>query len=258
MLDSQKYSTVNQYAKLIEEGFQTQEGQVFEHTYKIVRLVTEPLPIDHDLCLQDIYVTPTVKKEQYQESSADEPKSEEKEDLIQELLDHIENSTNPVIVHGELGHGKTSAMRMLATVLYRTEKMKVLMYEFKHLGNLNRGVYDVLQGETPFVNRDFFEKKRMLLIFDGMDERQLTEGNERPFADFIYALLREVRNLNEKPNTQVCLILTGRSQFVQQVKNTFTSPYVQYEIQNFSADQVRFWLKKFNQQKTNSADLTLE
>lgn len=224
------------------------------HTEAILKVLTEdPLPIDPDLTLWQVYVTPSAK---YWGSKIKDKKTEEEAkripDIIESILDNIERSADPVVIHGQPGHGKTSTVLMLAHKITakQKEKTSLLMYEFKNLGRLDDNELRVLSTRTPFIRgEDFFYGRHTVLILDGMDERQATDRSDIALKDFIRNMFHLCAEVNRRTDSEFRLILTGRSQFVRQVQSAFSADYHLYEIEDFSRDQVRTWLEKYCEQK---------
>ncbi|GBC59737.1 hypothetical protein DENIS_0678 [Desulfonema ishimotonii] len=242
-------------AKLLKGIKDEDERQAVEHTKGILEsLNDDPLPIDPDLKLWEIYVPPSVRYwSPDNEDKHDKDKAGELPDLFASLLGAIEDSDAPVVIHGQPGHGKTSSVKMLTHFINakeQEEKKKkrthVLMYEFKFLGRLDDNEIQVLSRRTSFLkNESFFHGKNTVLILDGLDERQITDGSDYALKDFVRLMFRLSENVNKRDDSKLNLILTGRSQFVRQVQNAFTGPYHQYEIRDFVEEQVGTWLRKY-------------
>ncbi|MDM8523663.1 pentapeptide repeat-containing protein [Desulfococcaceae bacterium HSG8] len=237
---------------------------VNEHTNAILKTLTsDPLPIDPDLTLWQVYVTPSAK---YWNSKLKDKKTEDDAkklpNLIDSLLNAIEKSTDPIVIHGQPGHGKTSTVRVLAHAIVakeqgkKSKKTTILMYEFKNMGRLDDNEIRVLSMRTPFIgSENFFYDKHTVLILDGMDERQVTDRSDIALKEFIRNMFNLSAEVNEHKDSKFNLILTGRSQFVKQVQSSFSADYHLYEIEDFSRAQVEMWLKKYCLQKKISPPL---
>ncbi|QTA93092.1 pentapeptide repeat-containing protein [Desulfonema magnum] len=229
--------------------------QVAEHTNAILRtLASDPLPIDPDLTLWQVYVVPSAKYwNTGTKDKTDEEETKKIPDLIESLLNNLENSADPIVIHGQPGHGKTSAVFMLTHEIVTNERNKkqtkpatVLIYEFKNLGRLDDNEIRVLSTRTPFVRgEDFFYGRNTVLILDGMDERQVTDRSDIALKEFIRHMFHLSAEINQREDSKFNLILTGRSQFVKQVQPSFSADYHLYEIEDFSRAQVDTWLKKY-------------
>ena len=231
--------------------------EALEHTKEILeKLHNDPLPIDQDdpnLTLCKIYVTPSAKYISDKEREKEDEKAIAIPLLMDALLETLETSASPVIIHGQPGHGKTSAVRMLAQAIAATEQENrksdrslVLMYEFKHLGKLGDNEMQVLSRRTPFVKEEsFFHGKQVVLILDGLDERQITDGSDYALKDFIRNMFILSEKINKIKDSKLNLIFTGRSQFVKSIASAFSSAYHLFEIEDFSHDQIESWLKKY-------------
>lgn len=253
---TEKYSSANRYIEFLNTSLDTVEGEVIRHTRSILEKVGfDPLPIDPSLTLWEIYVPPSAKywNEKVKNKDGDNF-TVDTVNLIDSLLEVIEGSKSPIIIHGQPGHGKTSAVRMLVHALTfnnnKNEDSKpanILMYEFKDLGRLDLNELEILQKRTPFVkDESFFRGKNTILIIDGMDERQIADGNDITLKDFIRNMFVLSIRLNKDQNTKFNLIMTGRSQFVRYVQPSFASEYHQYEIKDFSLGQIQRWLTKYS------------
>ncbi|OQX06643.1 MAG: hypothetical protein BWK80_50470 [Desulfobacteraceae bacterium IS3] len=235
------------------------EEQIIAHSNAILKtLASDPLPIDPDLTLRQVYVTPSAK---YWDSRIRDKKTETEAkhipNIIESLRNIIQASADPIIIHGQPGHGKTSTVLMLTHTVLEKEKQEkppqktyILMYEFKNLGRLDDNEIRILSLRTPFIQgQDFFYGKHTVLILDGMDERQVTDGADIALKDFIRHLFHLSAEVNRRDDSKFNLVLTGRSQFVRQIQPSFSGDYHLYEIEDFSKAQVEIWLKKYCEQK---------
>jgi hypothetical protein len=247
------------------------DKEVSEYIKKTLEeIYNDPLPIDRDdknLTLLKIYVTPSAKYRSDKEQNKNDDKTLiEIPNLIESLLESIETSRSPIIIHGQPGHGKTSSVRMLTQAIVAAEQEKsksersiVLMYEFKNLGRLDDNEIQVLSRRTPFVkDESFFHGKNTVLILDGLDERQITDGNDQPLEGFIRRLFELSERINKEKNSRLNLILTGRSQFVKDIRRAFTSAYHLFEIKDFSQEQVERWLEKYCETKKIDPPITYQ
>ncbi len=250
------------FAKLISK---TGGEEALAHTQAVLgKLYNDPLPIDQDgseLTLCKIYVTPSAIYHNDKYPEKDDKNAEKVPLLIDALLNTIETSTSPIIIHGQPGHGKTSSVRMLTQAIIATEQEKekpecsiVLFYEFKYLGRLNDREVQILSRRTPFVkDESFFHGKQIVLILDGIDdlifeggdERQITDGSDYTLKDFIRNMFVLSENINQRGDSRLNLIFTGRSQFIKDIGSAFTSAYHLFGIENFSKAQVDRWLEKY-------------
>jgi hypothetical protein len=186
-MDSTKYRGAQQYIELLLKGYETPEGQAVAHTNTILyALAHEPLPVDAAVTLWQIYVEPRAYYWEPQTSATARKESALKVDnLIASLLKTLDDSTAPIILHGQPGHGKSSTVRMLTHALVtqarhmRHPQPLILLCEFKDLGRLDRHELQILAERLPFVQGEsFFHGKRTVLVLDGMDERQITDGSD--------------------------------------------------------------------------------
>jgi len=241
------------FRNLIKEVFGIVDTQMNKYITSISGEIYKPLPIDNQLFLLQIYVTPSAT---YRKSSKGE-KGAFVSNLIWSIFDNIENSVLPIVIHGQPGHGKTSTVRMLIHAIVakqryekRTRQIYPLMYEFKNIGRLDNDEIQILNKRTPFIKDvSFFHGKDVVMILDGMDERQITDGSDNALKDFVRNMFRLSAEINEREDSKLNLILTGRSQFVDQIKSAFNTDYHFYKIEDFSRDQIETWLKKYNDSK---------
>ncbi|WP_256868066.1 pentapeptide repeat-containing protein [Candidatus Entotheonella palauensis] len=266
MANSQTYAAANAYIDLIRSGYDTPEGQVIAHTNTVLNaLAHDPLPIDPDLTLWDLYVTPTARY--WDTGTLDKANAQEAETveyLIASLLKTLGNSTAPIIIHGQPGHGKSSSVRMLTHAIVTQERRtrapqrtQVLFYEFKELGRLDRNELQILAERTPFLRDvNFFHGQRTVLILDGMDERQITDGSDIALKEFVRHLFTLADHMNRRDDTRLNLVFTGHSQFVRHVQSAFSTAYHLYEIQDFTSGQIESWLQKYCVLKQVSPALT--
>ena len=104
----------------------------------------------------------------------------------------------------------------------------------------------ILKRNTPFVsNEEYFKNRNTIMILDGVDERQITEGSDIYLKDFIRSLFIFSERINKHPNTSFNLIITGRSQFVSLIKQSFINDYHEYKIVDFDINQINKWLAKY-------------
>lgn len=257
--DSDKYSSVNKFIDMLNEDLDTIEGKMIRHTRSILeRVGFEPLPIDTSITLWEIYITPSARYWDDVTENKNEPETcLEVPNLIEAMLDVIDKSPSPIILHGQPGHGKTSTVSMFVHAVINYDianeypkPFNILMYEFKDLGRLDLPELLILQRVTPFITDEtFFIGKRTIMILDGMDERQVIDNDDIYLKDFIRNLFNLSVRLNKHENTKFNLILTGRSQFVKFIQHTFVHRYHQYEIIDFTPTQVSKWLYKYSNTK---------
>ncbi|WP_457934227.1 NACHT domain-containing protein [Pseudoalteromonas sp. SCSIO 43210] len=246
------------------------EAKVIQHTNDLIYEVEhEPLAIEHQLTLQKSYVSPNCVSQTVVVPKKDE--AEQGEDvsncLIKTVVNSIESKVQPIVIHGQPGHGKTSSVKMLARTmvgLYQNteEPPIVLLFELKYLGALNRPIVDILHQRASFINdTTFFHGKKVVLIMDGLDERQATDGSSDQFLrDFITNLFDLSLDINKKQDSRLNLILTGRSQYVGQIQSCFNQTHTIIDICDFDRDKQQIWLDSFNIQKHLKGDsqLTLQ
>ncbi len=130
-----KYSKVNEHIDLLTKEFVSGDGELILHINNILNLVgKEPLPVDKNLKLWDIFVTPKaiywddkvkekieIENREYRETGKisqekNSVKYGDKEyigatispNIISSILSVIKSSSSPIIIHGHPGHGKTS------------------------------------------------------------------------------------------------------------------------------------------------------
>ena len=267
-------------------------GHLLEHSKKIVEDLGNPMPFDQELTLPQVYVVPTArfyhskaqgemgKRAKNLAEAGDETEITKEDDSMEDgqtpnltasLLQTLCSSTDPIIIHGDPGHGKTSSVRMLAKSIAAwnqiedpdqkpDQQVHVLMYEFKHLRQLDDYALKVLSGVTDFIEKEnFFYGLHTVLILDGMDERQMTDGTDNALKDFIRNLFKLSEDINKRTDgSRMNLIFTGRSQFVSQIKSAFSTGHYIFEVEDFSEEQVNDWLEKYNAAKPGrTTSLTL-
>lgn len=256
-LHSDSYPSAYQYISKLKLK-KPIEAQVHQHVNELLYEVEqEPLAIDQQLTLEKSYVSPACEfKNVKVPSGSKEEETQSENCLISALLKHIENSDNPIVLHGQPGHGKTSTVKVLTrtiTGLYKdtAEPPITLLFEFKHLGNLNRAAIDILSEQARFIENDlFFMGKKTVVILDGLDERQAAEGNSDQFLkDFITNLFNLAGKVNKTADSRLNLIVTGRSQYVGQINNCFNKNHSVFDITDFDENKRALWIAKFNQQK---------
>ncbi|MCG7926939.1 MAG: hypothetical protein JAY67_15575 [Candidatus Thiodiazotropha taylori] len=290
---NKKFEKANHYINLLSNNYDSTDGKIVSHINSILNLVgKEPLPIDKSLNLWSIYVTP--KAIYWSDDKKERTKKEIKElkeiehsgkisekttgvqykgkeyvgaslaqSIIGSILNVIDTSTSPIIIHGQPGHGKTSTIRMLTHAIISKEeninvnKKIILLYEFKNLSRLDENAIEILRKHTPFItNEDFFKDKNTIMLLDGIDERQVTEGSDVHLKDFLRNLFILSERVNGNLNTRLNIVITGRTQFIGLVKASFVSDYHEYEIVDFDSRQIDKWLKKYCSLKHISPQLT--
>lgn len=273
-INTDKYKISNDYIELVQKLYDTDEGRHIEHVNDILDKVgAEPLGLDPDLTLHSIYVTPSANRQTMgrlknpkDREGADKP--QQVESLMADVLERLEDKEpRPIIIVGQPGHGKTSAMRMLVHAICAKERLeqiffetKVLFYEFKNLGRLDDNEITVLNNRTKFVReKEFFFGKNTVIILDALDEFQAAEGQNgllKTFAGNIFGLARDINKRQDGSRLQ--LIFTGRTQFVESVRDIFSGEYIKYEIDNFSDAHIEKWLQNFNAGKKLDAPLSAQ
>ncbi|MFT4929918.1 MAG: hypothetical protein ACI8WB_006053, partial [Phenylobacterium sp.] len=241
------------------------ESKVMAHMNAVlVDVEHESLAIDPDLVLRKSYVTPTCKV-RFEQTQQGAGKTKEDSNIIQALIERVSGKANyPIVIHGQPGHGKTSTVKMLVSALAQTfqrdeKPLSVLFYEFKNLRALSDPILKVLNSETAFIEDEtFFEAKHTVLILDGLDERQLADGSDDTLKGFVSGLFRLADRVNRLAGSKLSLILTGRSQYVAQIKQSFNTDHWIFEIEDFSDDKMQLWLERFNGQKNGIEPITIE
>jgi hypothetical protein len=257
-----EYTNANEYIKSLSDFIEPTESQAIAHMNTVLdELENEGLAIDPELTLRKSYVTPscTSKLDTIQKSNNKLIKSD---NIILTLIENIKSSSYPIIIHGQPGHGKTSTVKVLVSALAQSFRsndvpLSVLFYEFKNLRALNDPILKVLNSETPFVESDdYFVGKNTVMILDGLDERQITDGSDETLKSFVSGLFRLTERINKKPRTKLNLILTGRSQYVGQIKTCFNTDHLIFEIEDFSKEKIELWLERFHDQKPTVESIT--
>lgn len=268
-LERDKFKAATSYIQDLKQSPPT-EAKIIQHTNDVIYEVEhDPIAIDHQLTLHKSYVSPNCTSELVAIPSRKDTKANKARSncLIRTLVDNLDNEVLPIVVHGQPGHGKTSSVKVLVRTmvgLYREVESPplILLFELKHLGNLNRPLVDILHQKAPFINSlDFFQEKQVILIFDGLDERQVTDGtNDQFLKEFVSNLFDLSTDINKKQDSRLNLIFTGRSQYVGQIKSCFTSTHLAIDICDFDENKQKFWLKSFNEQKNldDTNKLTLD
>lgn len=259
------FKNATKYIDYLKEYSEPLESQVTRHMNSIIEEVEyESLAIDKCLTLRKSYITPSCTFKKITPRDEFDADLKQEKSLLKSITNNIKSSSLPMVIHGQPGHGKTSSVKILAAVLpqiYKKEEkpIVVLFYELKNLRSLNDSVVRVLNSETKFLeSEEFFFDKDVVLILDGLDERQITDGSDEALKGFIASLFYLSRKINEQPNSKLNLILTGRTQFVGQIKSSFNSDYLSYEIKDFSKGQIELWLKRFNKQRDGGRILSID
>ena len=250
--------SLSKLPKLLKSQNDDQSNPQLLHINQVLRQLYLPMPIEPDLNLWGIYVTPWARHRKPGEGS----KGKMVPDLLWTLKTTIAASTAPVVLQSQPGHGKTSSMRMLIGALMcdaNDPTDTTLFYEFKNLGGLDAPLFTTLQRVTPFVlEQKFFHGRHSLLVLDGLDERQLRHDNGLYLGNFIRDLFMLAQKINNRKDSRLNLVFTGRSLFVDQIKRYFVQPHHRFEILDFHREQVDQWLKKYNRLKQPETPLTRE
>ena len=231
------------------------EQQIHIHTNRILRIIgSDPLPIDPTFTLQEIFLPPSAN---YWPPS-DEAKNKKGRDvrILPKLVELVTSCLEPILVYGEPGHGKTSTMYMLVHAIANgfpspEDRPITLFYDFKRLGNLRTDLLETLRIITPFIKDiSFFSGRHSILIFDGMDEHQISAEPGNNLIAFISQLIVMTTEVHkEQGDTKINLVFTGRSQFAKQNIAAFVTPFHLFEIKNFNHKQIDQWLSIFNKKK---------
>ncbi len=265
---SSEYSNAIDYIGQLKSYAEPVESQVIAHMNTVLHEVEyEALAIDPELTLRKSYVTPSCELtfEKMSNFGGSNGEAINERSLLQTLIKKIDISRDPIIIHGQPGHGKTSSVKMLVSALsqlyqFNEKPISVLFYEFKNLRALNDPVLKVLGSETSFVESEsFFHGRHTTLILDGLDERQIADGSDESLKGFVSGLFRLAGQVNGRSDgSKLNLILTGRSQFVGQIKSCFSSDHWVLEIDDFSEGNVAAWLERFGEQKNGVEKVTVE
>lgn len=259
-----KYENAAIYISSLRDQSEPLESAIVSHMNSVIENVEhDGLAIDQQLTLRRSYVSPAFNAI-LKRSTKSDYEAWEGEDLLDALIESIEKYNIPIVLHGQPGHGKTSSVKMLLTALaniYQEEQspISVLLYEFKNLRTLNNPILDVLKTETDFlVNEKQLHGRHTVIILDGLDERQITDGSDEELKGFVSGIFRMTDRMNQMPETKLSLVLTGRSQFVGQIKSCFNSDHITYEIEDFNDDKVSFWLERFAEQKAEAGTISIK
>ena len=140
-----------------KSGFNQHVSDIIEHFFN------SPLPLDNDLTLSNVYISPSAKY--WSDKHSDRKSSpEDHSDIIDSILKIINESTNPIVIHGQPGHGKTSLARALMCSFaysnkFQEPKITPIMFEFRDLGKLVGNPLSILNQDerTPNIpDKDFF------------------------------------------------------------------------------------------------------
>mgnify|MGYP003646112489 CR=1 FL=1 len=252
-----EYSNAVDYINQLKSYSEPIESRVINHMNTVIdELENDSLAIDSELTLRKSYVTPSCSRilKKIHKENGD---IEQHENLIQSILEDVKNSTQPIIIHGQPGHGKTSSVKVLVNALAKSfqaedKPLSVLFYEFKNLRTLNDSIIQILAAETSFIeDESFFENNNTVLILDGLDERQLADGSDEILKSFVSGIFRLSQKINKVAGSTLNIILTGRSQYVGQIKSSFNTDHIIYEIEDFADDKIKLWLNRFNSQKAS-------
>lgn len=250
---SRTHPNAIEYIKDLQKIDLSLESKIVDRmNHVIYEIEFEGMPIDKDLILKKSYVNPSCTLKDSAEN-----KLENKDNLINTLVELVNTSNKPIIIHGQPGHGKTSAVKYFLNTLakyYRENNsfISILFFEFKHLHSLNNTFINVLQSEASFLeNESVFKGIHTVIILDGLDERQLSDGSDDTLRSFISNAFRFSDSINRCPNSKLNILLTGRSQYIEQIKGSFIFDHYSIAIKNFSENQVEEWLRRFNKQKNS-------
>ncbi len=261
-IDLKGGSVAKDLSKLLDGETSEVKEQIKDHYNKNIKEVDKyPLGINNALTLKQVFVSQAGIKKIIGPSKGENNKSVVNS-LIPELVEQLEKSNDIIIVHGQPGHGKTSAMRILARALAidfprkKKERPLVLFYEFKELHDLNRNEFEILRQITPFVrNENFFHNRDTVIILDGTDERAISDG-DRDLKSFLRQILSLFKRVNYENDSSLKLVLTGRTRFIDQIKSEFPEKYIVYEIEDFKDYRLQLWLDKFNKATNNNLTAT--
>jgi len=262
LIDLKAGSVAVDLSKLLGNEEPDIKQQIVDHYNRNIKEVDEyPLRINGKLTLKTIYISPIAILQQVS-TEATNNQLQDIDSLIPCIIDLLEENVNPIIVHGQPGHGKTSAMKILARALVadaqgkKKDRPLVLFYEFKDLHDLERNEFAILSQVTPFTkNENFFIGRNTVIILDGMDER-IISGDDRGFKNFLRHMFDLQKRINQEHESSLRLILTGRSLFIENIRGEFPEEYRLLEILDFSDDQLDLWLEKFNKITENTLTAT--
>lgn len=254
-----------EYISILKKNYSTDEGEINRHTNEILNNVEcAPLPIDASLTLSKIYVTPITQFLKI--SQIDDPLKSMRfgESLIESILITISENCLPIIIHGQPGHGKTSSVKMLIPAILNDYSTKqdlkppiILFYDFKSLNKLEDNEISVLSKRSPFLKSEsFFYDHHTILIIDGMDEIQVSDISDTSLKIFLRNIFDLSITINKRENSKFNLILTGRTQYVNEIRSYFSADYYLFQIMDFNYKQISYWLSKYCDAKSISPPLT--
>ena len=142
--------------------------------------------------------------------------------IYKEIKDWIDatNIDIPIrVISGGPGSGKSSFMKMLAAEAAQQENLQILFFPLYYL-NYNSDLLDAINkraSRLPDMPDNLLSnnQKRMLLIFDGLDELAMQGKVLAQVANnFVREVDRTVRDINSRGG-QVLALLSGREVVIQ-------------------------------------------
>lgn len=219
--------------------------QLDEHARRLRQHLFRPLPVAQTLEFSNLFTLDNMYVEQHLRLY--NPASGRKEDrLAVGLLLELIDSEQPIVIHGQPGHGKTSLARMLCAILLK-ERPDVLplLIEFNSL-RPGLSFLDYLSDTFGgWLTPDYLRHTRAVILVDGIDEAQTVSGDSTFLTTF-----NEIQHFVQENNlladcTRITSIYTGRSTFVDTYNRCFPRSTIVLELVDFDSAQQREWLTRF-------------
>lgn len=236
------------------------EQQWNRYSAWLARQVDEPL-FDEAFSLHQIYIPLRAYYERQPQGGQPEPDSFVRGDrqnperivveLTPQLMDWVQTADKDDavrVVCGGPGCGKSSFAKMFAAQLIAEKMIPVLLvplHQFSLTADLVDAMDDFIQTDFENIlppnplNKQHMEK-RVLLIFDGLDEIVMQgKGATQAVQDFVREVLRKLVRFNQS-QARVLVLMTGRDVVVQENRSEFRKEgQILYAMPYFQSDEER-------------------
>lgn len=240
--------------------------------YESLRIDIEKPMFGETFSIKDIHVN---LRGYYQQNSIDNKVIKKIVIDVNEELNRWINSEEKKdclkIISGGPGYGKTTTLKILASELTFQKNYKVIYIplQYYHLKDeIEIGVNKFLKDGDFLKEINIFEEKKLLIIFDGLDELPITDKSlEIATKEFIKHIKNEINSKNRN-NIKIKIILSGREIIIQNNESEFKNRkeilhllpfYISSYHQNYceyeddkkllTIDQRNIWWKKYGELK---------
>ncbi len=239
------------------------ENEWFRYNNRLQMLIEESLFFE-SFKIKDVYIQLrgyyNIKKK---EEKTDNYKVEKHVvDVEEEILKWVnsENKDHLKVICGGPGYGKSTLFKSIASKLAYENDYQIIfipLHLFNIQGNFQDSIRQFLKN-TQGIKSDPFDNKKLLIIFDGLDEYFMNgKSFEALIQEFIGLIKSEVNLINSGPNLQMKILLSGRDIVIQKNEREFREEREIIHLLPYyvTKDELKNYVDKDNFLKIDQRDL---